>query len=200
GPRHRQNTGRAEISSGVTMLDGRDAYAPPRRNSIVSVQTDCSEPASGKHCWSTRASIPSSASGSGTSTIVLDGWRSARPCRTSCAAGSHSSGTHAMCVITLVRIAGSKAPSPVRRVESSRSISAIVVIASVVAPRPTVAMKQVVGRGRPPCSGGVVREVRTVALPRRHHRVDELPLLLDLVRAREQRRVAEHRVEDEPLV
>ena len=55
-------------------------------------------------------------------------------------------------------------------------------------------------RSRPPAAGRVVREARPVALPGGDDRVDERPLLLDLVRAREERRVAEHRVEDQPLV
>ena len=54
--------------------------------------------------------------------------------------------------------------------------------------------------GRPPRARLVVREARPVALPRGDDRVDERPLLVDLVRAREERRVAEHAVEDQPLV
>ena len=53
---------------------------------------------------------------------------------------------------------------------------------------------------RAPRPGRVVREGWPVALPGGDDRVHERPLLLDLVRAREQRLVAEHRVEDQPLV
>ena len=69
---------------------------------------------------------PSSASGSGTSTIVREGWRSARPASTSSAASTHCVGTQAMCVITLVRWIGSPVCGSTRRRASSRSISEIV--------------------------------------------------------------------------
>ncbi len=70
----------------------------------------------------------------------------------------------------------------------------------VAPPGAVVAVDQLVRRARPPGAALVVREARPVALPGADDRVDELPLLLDLVLAREQRRVAEHRVEDQPLV
>src|SRR5438477_668426 len=68
------------------------------------------------------------------------------------------------------------------------------------APRAAVAVEELLGARRSPRAGGVVRERRPVALPRGHDRVHEEPLLLHLVRAREQRPVAQHRVEDEPLI
>ena len=67
-------------------------------------------------------------------------------------------------------------------------------------PRAAVAVEQVVGRRRPPGPRRVVREGRAVPLPAGDDGVHDRPLLLDLVRAREQRCVAEHRVEDQPLV
>ena len=89
-------------SNGWTTLAGTDARLPQSRRRIVSVQTCLPSPAS-KLWTSTLPSMPSSASGSGTSTIVLDGCRSARPARTSSAASTQASGTQATCVITLVR-------------------------------------------------------------------------------------------------
>ena len=131
------------------------------------------------------------------------------PARASARAGStHSGGTHAMWVITDVRMLGGRRPPPPPRSRaSSVSMSASETSSpnqlSPVQwppPRPPVPVEELVGARRPPRAGGVVRERRTVALPGRDDRVDEQPLLLDLVGAREQRRVAEHRVEDQPLV
>src|SRR5205823_3631459 len=67
-------------------------------------------------------------------------------------------------------------------------------------PRPPVPVEELVGARRSPRACGVVRERRPVALPGGDDRVDEQPLLLDLVLAREQGRVAEHGVENEALV
>src|SRR5215207_7460374 len=71
---------------------------------------------------------------------------------------------------------------------------------SMPPPGTPVAVQEVVRRRRPPRTCWVVRERGAVATPGGDDRVDQRPLLLDLIRAREQRLVAEHRVEDEPLV
>ena len=52
--------------------------------------------------------------GLGNKTIVRDGWRSARPASTSSAASTHSGGTQAVCVITLVRWYGASEPGAIR--------------------------------------------------------------------------------------
>ena len=66
-------------------------------------------------------------------------------------------------------------------------------------PRAAVAVEQLVGERGPPAARRIVRERRPVTPPGADHRVDELPLLVDLVLPREEGRVAEHRVEDQPL-
>src|SRR4029079_3666589 len=126
------------------------------------------------------------------------------------------------CVITLVRMLPptSETDDASRSRASSRSISANVAFAPlqptrataivsgalrasgcttalVAPPRSAVAVHELVRGRRAPRAGGVVREGRPVALPGGHDRVHERPLLLDLVRAREERRVADHRVEDQ---
>src|SRR5688572_11660368 len=86
---------------------------------------------------------------------------------------------------------------------SSRSTSRRVTFSSILSaasPRTAVALEKLVGRRRPPRAGGVVGKVGAIALPRGNHRVHDRPLFLHLVRAREERRVSEHAVEDEPLV
>ena len=79
-------------------------------------------------------------------------------------------------------------PRPARRV--GISVCATTGRRGAAARRPTAAP-----RCRPRSSGTTAGRAA-----RRDDRVDERPLLLDLVRAREERRVAEHRVEDQPLV
>ena len=61
---------------------------------------------SGNASIDTFASIPSAALGSGKSRIPRDGWRSPSPASVSTATSSHSGGTQARCVITLVRRSG----------------------------------------------------------------------------------------------
>ena len=68
------------------------------------------------------------------------------------------------------------------------------------APGAAVAVKQLVPGRRPPGTRCVVREGRSLAVPGCDDRIDEAPLLLDLVRPCEQCRVAEHAVEDQALV
>src|SRR5207248_6301789 len=171
---------------------------------------------------STSPSRPLSAPGCGNSTTVRDGCRSARPLSTSSAASTHSGGTQAVCVITLVRWYGDSTPGTVRSDASSRSMSRTVVNAcattappaaptsgnrrpgslerSMPPPGPPVSAQQLVGGGWAPGAGRIVRERRPVARPRGDDRVDERPLLVDLVDAREERRVTEHRVKNQPLV
>src|SRR5437867_3426718 len=202
-------------------LAGAEARRPPSRMRIVSVQIFRPAP-TGNASTSTSPSRPSAASGCGERTIVRDGWRSASPERTSSAASTHSGGTHAVCVITLVRWYGASAPGATRRSAIASSISRIVpsVTAteaplavptpgnrrpgsperSMPPPGPPVSVQQLVRGHRPPVSRGVVRERRAVARPRGHDRIHERPLLLHLVDPREQGRVTEHRVEDQTLV
>src|SRR5438552_2547393 len=140
---------------------------------------------------------------------VRDGWRSPIPASAARARSSHGSGTHARWVITLVRRSGCAPSRPVvaRRSASADSTSASLTPSllqvptstaiSVAAPGAPVAVDQVVRARRPPGSRGVVREGGPVARPGGDYRVDEQPLLLDLVRAGEERRVADHAVEDQ---
>ena len=68
----------------------------------------------GKLSTSTLASSPSATSGLGKSTIVREGCRSASPESTSSAISTQASGTHAMCVMTLVRWNGSPVSGSIR--------------------------------------------------------------------------------------
>src|SRR5207302_8188779 len=68
------------------------------------------------------------------------------------------------------------------------------------APGPAIALDERLGLGRSPRPRGVRRELGDALAPRGEDRVDERPLLLDLVATREERRVAAQRVEDERLV
>src|SRR3954447_14053666 len=63
-----------------------------------------------------------------------------------------------------------------------------------------VADEQPVGVGRPLRAGRVLAEPLVAAGPRLHDRVDDPPLGLDLVVPREERGLAAHGVEDQPLV
>src|SRR3954469_7527453 len=63
-----------------------------------------------------------------------------------------------------------------------------------------VADEQPVRLGRPLRAGLVLADALVAAAPRLHDRVDDPPLGLDLVVSREERRLAAHGVEDEPLV
>src|SRR5207342_3909531 len=67
-------------------------------------------------------------------------------------------------------------------------------------PRASVPAHELLGGFRPPRSRLVVREHRPVSMPRLDDRVHQRPLLLDLVRSREQRRVSEQAVEDQPFI
>src|SRR5436190_11989595 len=71
---------------------------------------------------------------------------------------------------------------------------------SMSPPGPPIACQQLIRRRRAPGAGGIVRKRRPVARPCGDDRIDERPLLLDLVDPGEQGRIAEHRVEDQPLV
>src|SRR5262249_34839477 len=70
----------------------------------------------------------------------------------------------------------------------------------VPSPHPAVLPQELFRGRRPPRASGVVRERGPVAPPGRDDRVDERPLLLDLVRPREHPRVAEEAVEQQALV
>src|SRR5438874_11039305 len=71
---------------------------------------------------------------------------------------------------------------------------------SVCPPRPPVPTEELVSGRRAPRARRIVRECGPVAHPSGDDRVDERPLLLDLVDAREEGGVAEHCIEDQPLV
>ena len=88
------------------MLAAARLLSPRRRSSITSAAMcrRCSR--SGNASIDTFASIPSAALGSGKSRIPRDGWRSPSPASVSTATSSHSLGTQARCVITLVRRSG----------------------------------------------------------------------------------------------
>src|SRR5205807_9366118 len=69
------------------------------------------------------------------------------------------------------------------------------------APPPAPPLYQRVGLLRSGRSGGVLRDRRGgVLVPCGQDRIDDAPQRFDLVIAREQGRVAAHRVEDQPLV
>ena len=130
------------------------------------------------------------------------GWRSSRPARVARAFARHGGRApddvrhraRAECrawpCVLLVRTEG---------VLAWRSMSETTPIPPVAPPGPPVAVDQIV-RGRAPTCRPRSSGSSAGALPARRDRVDERPLLVDLVRAREERRVAEHRVEDQPLV
>ena len=149
----------------------------------------------------TRASIAAGRPGSGTRKIVRAGWRSARPASDARACGSQRGGAQTTCVIVLVRSSGTRRP-PARAAQLRQLALDVGGDAHDVSAAARSGRHG--GEGRPPrrapAAGRVVREDRPVAFPGADDRVDELPLLVDLVLAREQRRVAEHRVEDQPLV
>src|SRR3954463_2931181 len=80
-------------------------------------------------------------------------------------------------------------------VSSSRQTSSI-----ALEPPPPARGDQLVRRLRPRGPGRVlVQRHVVVVMPGRQDRVDDRPLGVDLVVAGEQRRVAAHRVEDQPL-
>ena len=143
----------------------------------------------------------------GAGSCARDG-RSASPSSVFAAAFAQRFGTQAMCVRTLVRRLGAwpASDSSSRRRASVRSMSRIVVFSSVrlrhqwrLQERPSRWSSSSEAAG-PQVPGRVVGEVRPVARPGGHDRVDDRPLLLHLVGAHEERRVAEQAVEDQPLV
>ena len=124
-PRQRRKTGRSEMSSSWTTLAGAFARSPRSVSSIVSVTIP--RPVSGTSQRSTdaRASMRlSPAFGSGKRRIVRDGCRSAIPSSAARACSRQPCGTHAMCVITDVRIDGASAAASARSSASAASTSA----------------------------------------------------------------------------
>src|SRR4051794_8766105 len=67
------------------------------------------------------------------------------------------------------------------------------------APRAALA-EEVLGLGRPGGAGLIGRQRRLALLPRLEDRIDDRPLPDDLVVAREERRLAAHRILDQALV
>ena len=187
------------MRSGSTSEPGWRAEAPCSRSSTTSESTS-RPPGPSKSRTTTRAFTPAAPRGRGTSTIVRAGCRSSSPASTLCALASHSGGAQTTCVIVLARSSGTGSSCSRQRASTSRRSTSSTTLNRHAPPRAAVAVEQLVGRARAPASGRVVGERRTVTLPRADDRVDELPLLVDLVLAGEERRVAEHRVEDQPLV
>ena len=202
-PRQRQNTGRSETSSGSTI----DAGCCDRR----AAQTDLDHlredlarlPASSKSLSSARGLDPASPArlghrGRSSAPDAARGapraWRAPAAARRAAprrGGSSCSCAARACPSAPLVRGAARASARSRRRRPSSRQWRR--------QERPSRWISSSATRG-PQRARLVVREARPVALPGADDRVDELPLLLDLVLAREQRRVAEHRVEDQPLV
>src|SRR5919201_3200012 len=141
-------------------------------------------------------------------------------------AASSAWGTYPTRFITLLRIAGWRRP-PSRRgtacvhscaraasmaatstdvpchVSPPRSRSAAVIahLPSEPAPPPPIALHEVIGRGRTPRAGLVVGEGRTWSvLPTLQRACNKGPFCLHLVAPREQRGVAQHAVEQQPLI
>src|SRR5580704_1691508 len=210
-PRQRRNSGRSAIASGTTIEAGALARSPRSRSSITSPQISRSP--TGKQRTASSASMPPSLATSGTRITVREGCRASIPSSVRSATSSHSGGTQAMWVMTLVRWRA--VPSSWAEASRSRASSASIsatetstpdhwsaerALSSDPPPGPPVALEQLLGRGRPPTAGRVVGEGGPVALPGGDDRVDERPLLLDLVGAGKQRRVPHHGVEDEALV
>src|SRR5436309_851946 len=67
-------------------------------------------------------------------------------------------------------------------------------------PVPTVAGDEVVGLSRAPATGFVGVERRVKLLPAFENRVGKAPGCLNFVATREERRVTEHRIEDQAFV
>ena len=151
-PRQRRKTGRSGSSSGCTTLAGAAARGPFSRMRIVSAQT-C-RPLARREDVDVdvaRRARPR-LSGCGKRTIVREGCRSARPASTSSAASTHSGGTHAVWVMTLVRW--------IRRVRARRDAQRrhlaldLADRRSVLPPCPPVALHQLVRGGGPQVPAG----------------------------------------------
>ena len=124
-PRQRRKTGRSEMRSGSTMLAGAFDLEPRSVSSTTSVTRPRSVSGTSHRSTSARASMRlSSAFGSGKRRIVRDGCCSAMPSSAARAGSLHPYGTHAMCVITDVRMLGACAEASSRMRASAVSTSA----------------------------------------------------------------------------
>ena len=113
-PRQRRNTGRSEISSGSTTLAGAAAVRPRRCSSITSV-ADAAVDLRQRERLQVRGRVDPVArvvGRAGRAAACATGAAPPCPRASARAASSHSGGTHAMCVITLVRRFGGR-PSAV---------------------------------------------------------------------------------------
>ena len=174
-PRQRRKTGRSEMRSGWTMLAGAFARSPRSVSSTTSVTMPRSVPGTSQRSTEARASIRlSSAFGSGKRRIVRDGCRSAIPSSAARACSRQPCGTHAMCVITDVRICGASPAASLRSRASAASTSARRTPSACQ--RSSLSAVATSGRrggggrpepGGPHEPGGVVRERRACRAPSR---------------------------------
>ena len=169
-------------SSGTTTLAGCRARSPPSRTRITSAQTDRS-PAGTLHraVQLEPVLVFRSREEQDRPRRMALGEPGERPLRRlppSPPAPTRGASSRSCAVRRRAR-----ADSLVAQLRPARARSRRRSTPSLVAPpRAPVALDQLVGARRAPRARRVVRERRTVAPPRRDDRVDERPLLLDLVR------------------
>src|SRR5947209_841553 len=125
--------------------------------------------------------------------LRIGGWR--RPPSGRCPACVH-------CCARAASMAATSTDVPCH-VSPPRSRSAVVIshLPSEPAPPSPIALHEVIGRGRTPRAGLVVGEGRTWSvLPTLQRTCNKGPCCLHLVAPREQRGVAQHAVEQQPLI
>src|SRR6478735_9151491 len=195
---HQIATGESGSSSGSTTDSACLTTSPRSRISAVSPDQPAPVPT-----WALICAAPRPSPRITPSTRAGCSWEAARA---ACMALSASSSSTTMINVITIPIAGEPARDRAR-VNSAAIWDALVSMSSIISgppPGPAVPGEHGVGRRRPTRPGvvllGLALAVRVLLGPVLEDRVEDLPGELDLLVAREQRRVAEQDVEDQPLV